>query len=121
MPNAINETLIRDVIEEVLGRLGGSASTAAPQPRANSQPAVSKPDCQCHQSRNANSSSGTNGVFDDINRACDAAAGAFVKLQKGGIAARQKVIDIVKGLCDANAVEWGRIELEETKIGRLDH
>src|SRR5437879_6418740 len=24
-------------------------------------------------------------------------------------------------MADANAVEWGRIELEETKIGRLDH
>jgi aldehyde dehydrogenase len=24
-------------------------------------------------------------------------------------------------LCETNASEWGRIELEETKIGRLDH
>ncbi len=31
------------------------------------------------------------------------------------------MVSIVKTLAEANAVEWGRIELEETKIGRLDH
>jgi aldehyde dehydrogenase len=44
-----------------------------------------------------------------------------VKLQEGGLAARRKVVSIIKTLAEANAVEWGRIELEETKIGRLDH
>ena len=38
-----------------------------------------------------------------------------------GVAARAKVVEIVKTLCDANAAEWGRFEFEETKIGRLDH
>jgi aldehyde dehydrogenase len=37
------------------------------------------------------------------------------------MAARARVVEIVKAMADANAVEWGRIELEETKIGRLDH
>src|SRR5712664_3252411 len=37
------------------------------------------------------------------------------------MAARAKVVEIVKTLAEANASEWGRIELEETKIGRLDH
>jgi aldehyde dehydrogenase len=30
-------------------------------------------------------------------------------------------VEIVKTMAEANAVEWGRIEFEETKIGRLDH
>src|SRR5207247_5386702 len=29
--------------------------------------------------------------------------------------------EIVKGMAESKAEEWGRIELEETKIGRLDH
>ncbi len=37
------------------------------------------------------------------------------------MAGRAKVVDIVKTMADANANEWGRIELEESKIGRLDH
>ncbi len=34
---------------------------------------------------------------------------------------RQRGVDIVKRMAEANAQEWGRIELEESKIGRLDH
>ncbi len=119
MSNTLNETLIRDVIQEVLGRIGAPNPAAAPEPRAALRAAEApKADCHCHQSRNG---AGEFGVFDDANRACEAAGAAFVKLREGGMAARQKVVEIVKQLADANAVEWGRIELEETKIGRLDH
>ena len=38
-----------------------------------------------------------------------------------GVAGRAKVIEIVKGLAVANAEPWGKFEMEETKIGRLDH
>jgi aldehyde dehydrogenase len=60
-------------------------------------------------------------VFQDANQACAAAHAGFLQLKKAGIAARIKVVEIVKSLAEANAEEWGRIELEETKIGRLDH
>jgi aldehyde dehydrogenase len=64
---------------------------------------------------------GKYGVFQEANEACAAAHAGFLQLKQKGIAAREKVIEIVKTMADANAVEWGRIELEETKIGRLDH
>ncbi|HEX3717377.1 MAG TPA: aldehyde dehydrogenase family protein [Verrucomicrobiae bacterium] len=114
MSAALNENLIREVVEEVLGRLGSGKSNAAPVAPA------AKADCNCHNYHNG-AASGQFGVFQDANSACDAAAAAFVKLQKGGVAAREKVVSIVKTMAEANAVEWGRIELEETKIGRLDH
>jgi aldehyde dehydrogenase len=114
--SAVNEGLIRDIVEEVLGRLG------PPQPgKASPAPtAAAKPDCGC-QHKTAGATGGKFGVFQDASQACEAAAAAFVKLQQGGIAARQKVVDIVKTMAESNAAEWGRIELEETKIGRLDH
>ena len=31
------------------------------------------------------------------------------------------MVEIIKTMADANAELWGKIELEETKIGRLDH
>ena len=61
------------------------------------------------------------GVFQNANDACDAAAKAFLQLREQGVEARRKIIEIVKGMCEDNADEWGRIELEESKIGRLDH
>jgi aldehyde dehydrogenase len=60
-------------------------------------------------------------VFQDADEACEAAQEAFVQLAERGVAGRNKVIELVKNLCYVNAKEWARIELEETKIGRLDH
>jgi hypothetical protein len=57
----------------------------------------------------------------DANEACVAAHEAFLQLQKKGVAARRKIEEIVKALAEKNAEEWGKIEFEETKIGRLDH
>src|SRR5665213_251844 len=112
MSATLNENLIREVVEEVLGRLSGKPETVKPKSAGA--------DCGCHKNNNG-SESGKYGVFQDANSACEAAGAAFVKLQEGGLAARRKVVSIIKTLAEANAVEWGRIEMEETKIGRLDH
>src|SRR5258705_8082146 len=111
--NAVNEALIRDVVAEVLGRLG----QAAPLP--NSTPNA-KPDCGCgngHTTSRAGSN-GKHGVFENAEDACAAAQAGFLQLKKKGIEARNKVVEIIKSLADANAVTWGKLELEETKIGR---
>jgi aldehyde dehydrogenase len=117
MSAALNENLIREVVEEVLGRLGPGRTNfsngTVPGP-------IPKADCDCHKNHNG-AVGGQFGVFQDAASACAAAAEAFVKLQQGGIAARAQVVSIIKTLAAANAVEWGRLELDETKIGRLDH
>jgi aldehyde dehydrogenase len=116
--SAVNEALIRDIVGEVLGRLGGAparkTSTPAPAP---------KPDCGCNGKSHAVAPGlrGKYGVFNDANEACVAAHESFLQLQKAGVGARAKIVEIVKAMAEANAEAWGRIELEETKIGRLDH
>jgi aldehyde dehydrogenase len=115
--SAVNEALIRDIVSEVLGRLGGPP---APQ---NSAPAP-KQDCACHNKPSANGAPGLRGkfgVFQTADEACAAAQESFEQLKKVGVEARRKIENIVKTLAEKNADEWGRIELEETKIGRLDH
>jgi aldehyde dehydrogenase len=112
MSTALSEQPTREVVEEVLGRLGPTKA-AAPAPAA-------KTECHCPKT-SASADGGQFGVFQEAGQACEAAAMAFVKLKQGGMAARQKIVHIIKTLAEANAVEWGRIELEETKIGRLDH
>jgi aldehyde dehydrogenase len=111
----MNQELIRDIVSEVLGRLNGSAASAVlPTPA----PALSVPErasCACGSARHRF------GVFSDANQACDAAQDAFLQLKKQGLGARARVVEIVKMLADSHAAEWGRLELEETKIGRLDH
>jgi len=118
--NTINEALIRDVVSEVLDRLGG---TPAPESSAHT-PAPVQPSCSCNGQAHSSASPGLRGkfgVFQDAHEACAAAHEAFLQLQQKGLAARRKIEEIVKTLADKNAAQWGRLELEETKIGRLDH
>jgi aldehyde dehydrogenase len=116
--SAVNENLIRDVVAEVLGRLGGApaAAKSAPSP-------APKPDCGCGGKTAAGGSAarGKFGVYADANEACAAAQESFLQLQKAGVAARVKVVEIVKAMAESNAEVWGKLELDETKIGRLDH
>ncbi len=121
--NAVDETLIRDVVAEVLGRLNGGPAPARP---ASATPPPPSAACGCKETPRVSGGSlsvgrGRHGVFQDANEACAAAHDAFLQLREKGVAARAKVVEIVKTMAEANAVEWGRIELEETKIGRLDH
>ena len=105
--NGLTEAMIRDVVMEVLGKLpSGSVQTA---PGAMSR----RPKAGSSQSRY--------GVFQDAGRAAKAAQIAFEQLKTKGWSGRAKVVEIVKTLCWDKAREWGKIEFEETKIGRLDH
>src|SRR6266700_6121223 len=113
--SAVNEALIRDVVQEVMGRLGREPTTTA-----KPAPAPAEPPCGCG-GRRRGGTQGRFGVFQDANEACEAAQAAFLQLQQKGVAARRQAVEIVKAMADANAAQWGRLELEETGIGRLDH
>ena len=88
--------LIQAVVREVLSQLGSSNIA----PRA---------------------SSGAFGVFKDVNEAVEAAKRAQAALAVKGVKARDAICKMIKRIAIDNAESWGRIELEETKVGRLDH
>jgi aldehyde dehydrogenase len=105
------ETL-RSVVESVVARLS-AVNGQAPAPA----PAAKSSSCGC----GCPGDDGRRGVFTCVDKAAEAAHEAHLKLKKLGVAGRAKVIEIVKTLAVANAEPWGRFEMEETKIGRLDH
>src|SRR5882724_11956587 len=120
--SAVNETLIRDVVAEVLGRINGSTTTATTS--ATPAPAASKNDsCGCNVKKNSALPAlrGKFGVFATADEACEAAQESFLQLKQKGVAARCKIEEIVKAMAEKNAEAWGKLEFEETKIGRLDH
>lgn len=92
-----NEQTIRQVVQEVLAQLGKSYPTG-----------------KSHKS-------GDWGVFQSVDEAVAAATEGFRKLSDSPVAHRVKAIECIKQLCETQAEELGRAELEETKIGRLDH
>jgi len=125
--NSINETLVRDVVADVLGRLGGARvavpSPPTPVPRPTPPAPSGDTACGCSTKPRPASSVGRGrfGVFTDATEACAAAQESYLQLKQKGVAARRKIEDIVKTLAETNAEAWGQLELDETKIGRLDH
>ena len=97
----VNETLIRDVVEQVLTRLGSNGTCA---------PHVAGRGFQ-----------GRFGLYSDVNEAVAAAREAFDRLSERTLEDRKRIIDHIRRISIDQCVELGTMEMEETKIGRLDH
>ena len=61
------------------------------------------------------------GVYPTADAAVSAAEAAFQAFRTRPLGDRKKAIDCVRSICRDQAEELGRMELDETKIGRLDH
>jgi aldehyde dehydrogenase len=103
----MQQELIANVVEEVLRRMQGGnghapAATAPPKP----QPTASSP---------------STGLFAEVEPAVVAAERAQQQLEKAGMKVRGEICDLYKKIAIGNADAWGKFELDETKVGRLDH
>jgi aldehyde dehydrogenase len=97
---------LKAIVEEVMTRLRESgAAVQAPAVAVNA----------------AARGTSAGGVFADANAAIEAAHEAYLQLSKKGVAGREKIVQIIKRLCRDKAEEWGKLEFDETRIGRLDH
>ncbi|HEV2971160.1 MAG TPA: aldehyde dehydrogenase family protein [Pirellulales bacterium] len=91
------EQLIRSVVEQVLSQL---------QPKSNAVP---------------RSLAGRHGVFTCVDEAVTAATQAFEELSERTLADRKRIIDHIRRISIEQSVELGTMEMEETRIGRLEH
>ena len=98
----MTEDLIRNVIQQVLSQMApGSAN-------GSNGSGQGKP-------------SGKDGVYPTADAAVLAAEAAFKHYRKRPLACRRKAVACIRDICVSQAEELGRMELDETKIGRLDH
>ena len=111
---SLDPNQVKSIVESVLSRLAQGSALA---PSVPATPAVAPAACGCSRG----TAPGQHGIFSSVEQAAEAAQDAFLQLKKQGVAGRAKVIEIVKGLAVANAEPWGRFEMDETKIGRVDH
>jgi len=100
----IQEQLIADIAKEVVARL-----------RVQLQPPAPAPVVQHY------GSTGKDGVFATVEEAVSAAYEAQKQVADMGLEQRERMIEIIRGICNDRCEELGRMELEETKVGRLDH
>ncbi len=95
----VDESLIRSVVQEVLQRLGNNGAPAAP----------------------SGSFQGRFGQFTCVDEATAAAREGFERLSRMTLADRKRIIDHIRRISTEQCVELGTMEMEETKIGRLEH
>ncbi len=100
----VDETLVRNVVEQVIKRLGADAVA-----RPNGAPA------------GGGSYQGRLGLFTDVNEAVAAAREAFERLSRRTIDDRRRIIAHIRRIAIDQCVELGTMEMNETKIGRLAH
>lgn len=93
----IDETLIRNVVAQVLAEVGRI-------------PPVS-----------GSSYEGRHGIFTDANEAIAAAAEAYQRLRERSLEDRKRIIRHIRRIAIDQCVELGTMEMNETKIGRLEH
>ena len=101
------EQLVAEIAQEVIARLRLHLEGKAPaenKPKSSSPPA-----------------SGGDGVFATVDEAVKAAAEAQRRVAEMSLEERGRIIAIIRRLCTERADELGRMELDETKIGRVDH
>ncbi len=93
-----SEDLIRNVVQQVLSQMGGILIG------------------------NGNArASGTLGIYPTADAAVSASEAAFEAFKTRPLGDRKKAIDCIRNICHDQAEELGKAELDETKIGRLDH
>lgn len=100
----IQEQVIAEIANEVVSRL-----------RIQMQPQLSFAAPATH------AAASRDGVFATVDEAVNAAFEAQKKVAAMSFDERKRTIDIIVRICNDRREELGRMELEETKVGRLDH
>jgi aldehyde dehydrogenase len=99
----IQEQVIAEIAKEVVARL-------RVQMQLPDRPAIVAP-----------SIAARDGVFSTVDEAVNAAYEAQKKVAALSLDERGKMVDIIVRICNDRREELGRMEMEETKVGRLDH
>lgn len=97
----VNETVVRSVVQEVLKRL---ATNGTPAPVGS-----------------VRGFQGRFGLFTNPDEAVAAAREAFEQLSRRTIEERKRIISHIRRIAIEQCVELGTAEMQETKIGRLEH
>ncbi len=93
------QQLVSTVVSEVLKQMQGNALTSTASTSSSSRP----------------------GMFGDVDTAVDHAWRAQRQLAGGLLSTRDGICKLIKRMATENAQAWGKLEFEETNIGRLDH
>jgi len=129
----MDHALVQDVVAEVMKRLGsrgnGRAALGGPDRPIPSRLRAGE-DAPANESKRQEAQRhphgvevpvGQYGIFSKVDEAVAAATESQKKLVRLSMEDRDSIVKLIKSIAKQNSQSWGKIELDETKIGRLDH
>jgi len=130
----MNQALVQDVVTEVLKRLGNnrpatsSGNTGGSSGYGTGSGIRAGEDAPANEGKRALPPAklvsvpiGSHGVYATVDECVNAATEAQRKLVRLSLDDRDAIVKLIKSIAKENAQSWGKIELDETRIGRLDH
>ena len=120
----VSEEAIQQVVDLVLAQMAvPSRPTQAPVSVKEDCGCAetSDRDCSCTNSNRGGEYAGRLGLFTDVDEAVAAATAAFEQLSSRTIEDRRRIIGHIRRIAIEQCEELGKMEMEETKIGRLQH
>lgn len=100
------EQMVAEIAKEVVSRLQAHMNGGTPA---------------SPQSVPAPVAAGSDGIFETVDEAVKASAEAQKKIEALSLEDRGRIVSIIRGLCESRKQEFGKLELDETGLGRLDH
>lgn len=119
----MNQALVQDVVSEVMRRLGSRTPGSNGGVRAGEDAAANdakRVEAERRPHR-LDVPTGEFGVYSKIDDCVVAATESQKKLVRLSMDDRDAIVKLIKSIAKAKAHEWGPLELNETRIGRLDH
>ncbi len=110
----VQQQVIAEIAREVVSRLRSQMQPV--QASAVVQPSNGG----AREARSAGPGLG-DGIFATVDEAVNAAYEAQKKVEAMSLADRGRLTDIIVRICNDRREELGRMEMDETKVGRLDH
>lgn len=104
----MDQSSISAIVDEVVKRLNEAGISAGPQ---TAHRAVA----------GATGVGGLHGVFATMDEAVEAAHSAQQRYMDASLDTRKKIVAALRNLAHSNKEDFARREIEETKLGRLDH
>lgn len=117
----VQQQVIAEIAREVVSRLRAQMQTAPASAAARPGEGAPRPSNGATAGARSTAPNLGDGIFATVDEAVNAAWEAQKKVEAMSLADRKRLTDIIVRICNDRREELGKMEMDETRVGRLDH
>ncbi|MGH9591439.1 MAG: aldehyde dehydrogenase family protein, partial [Terracidiphilus sp.] len=117
----VQQQVIAEIAREVVSRLRAQMQPSPASAASRPAVAATRPSNGAAAAAKSTTPALGDGIFATVDEAVNAAYEAQKKVEAMSLADRKRLTDIIVRICNDRREELGKMEMDETKVGRLDH